>query len=88
MAPRDRRSYQAGKAAQKGFTAAERRAFLHGLPVQWKGGGKWNPGVVNGTIRKDATGRDYIEVRNTGAATRNVDSGEITRAYPGSVRKG
>lgn len=87
MAGADRRSYQAGKAAQKGFTAPERRAFLHGRAVQWKDGGKWHPGTVNGTIRKDVTGRDYIEVRNTGAATKNVDAGEITRAYPGSVRQ-
>jgi hypothetical protein len=88
MTPADRRSYQAGKAAQKGFTAAERKVFLHGYTVQWKDGGKWHPGVVVGMIHKDATGRDYIDVRNTGAATRNVAANEVTRAYPGSVRKG
>lgn len=80
------RSYQAGAASQKGFTAPERRAFLHGRAVLWKDGGKWHKGVVEGTIRKDATGRDYIAVRNTDKATRNVDQGETTRAYPGSVK--
>lgn len=88
MAATDRRSYQAGRAAQKDFTAAEQRAFLHGRPVQWKDGGKWHPGVVDGTIHKDVTGREYISVRNTGEATKNVDANEVTRAYPGSVRKG
>lgn len=69
-----------------GFTAPERRAFLHGRAVLWKDGGKWRDGVVNGTIRKDATGRDYLPVRNTGPATKNVGAGETTRAYPGSVK--
>lgn len=78
---------KAGAAAQKGFTAPERRAFLHGRAVLWKDAGKWHTGVVVGTVRKDATGRDYITVRNTDKATKNVAAGEETRAYPGSVKR-
>jgi len=82
----DRRSYQAGAASQKGFTVLERRAFLHGEQVLWKDSGKWNPGKVVGSIRKDATKREYITVQNTGGRTKNVETGEVTRAYPGSVK--
>jgi hypothetical protein len=74
-------------ADRKGFTAPERRAFLHGAKVLWEETYRWHPGVVVGTIRKDRTGRDYIAVKNTGPATKNVDAGEITRAYPGWVKK-
>lgn len=81
------RSYQAGAASRKGFTPPERRAFLHGRAVLWKDSGKWHKGVVEGTIRQDTPGRDYIMVRNTDKATKNVAAGEITRAYPGSVKK-
>lgn len=78
---------KAGAAARKGFTASERRAFLHGRAVLWKDGGRWHPGVVV-SLNKDVTGRDYATIRNTGPATKNVAAGETTRAYPGGIKKG
>lgn len=71
---------------KRGLTNAERRMFLHGVKVVWKDGAKWHPGVVV-SVNRDVTGRDYVTVRNTGKATRNVAAGEVTRAYPGYVKK-
>jgi hypothetical protein len=80
-------SYQAGAAFRRNFNNAERSAFKTGATVLWKDNRKWHEGrVVCGCVR-DSTGAEYVTVMNTDKPTRNVDSGETTRAYPGSVKK-
>ena len=83
----DRRSYQAGNKFRRTFTPAERRAFRNNRSVLWLDNRKWRTGVIVGGIGTDAAGAEYVVVLNTGHATRNVDDGETTRAYPGSVKK-
>ena len=76
-----------GAAFQRHFNNAERNAFRTGANVLWLDAKKWRRGrVVRGCVR-DVTGAEYITIMNTDKPTRNVDSGETTRAYPGSVKK-
>lgn len=76
-----------GGSFRRAFTDAERRAFRNNRAVLWHENRKWRRGVIIGGIHTDATGAQYVVVLNTDHATRNVDDGEQTRAYPGSVKK-
>lgn len=76
-----------GAAFRRGFSAQEMKNFATGKRIEWKDDRRWHPGTVVIGPRTDLTGAMYVLVRNTGAATRNVDAGEVTRAYPGSIRR-
>jgi hypothetical protein len=86
----DERNYRGGGKFRDYFTREEGHTFLVGRTVRWYDSGRWHNGVVVDGIRQDNRGgkrREYITIENTGVATKNVDSGERFRAYPGSVKK-
>ena len=76
-----------GYSFRRNFNNAERSAFRTGADILWLDSKKWRKGRVVRAYTRDATGAEYITIINTDKPTKNVDSGETTRAYPGSIKK-
>jgi hypothetical protein len=83
----DTKGGRQGAAFRRNFNNAERSAFKTGATVLWKDDRKWHKGCVVRAYTRDSTSAEYVTVMNTDKPTRNVDSGDTTRAYPGSVKK-
>lgn len=84
---KDRRSYQGGKKFVTEFSEADRRYYRAGRKVWWQDGGKWHTGLIVRCATQDPTGAWFITVMNTDKPTKNVDSGETTKVYPGRVKR-
>ena len=73
---------------RKKFKPAEREAFTPGAEVEWLNGSTWRTGVIRpgATIQTDSIGLQYIEITDTGKATRTITPGGMIWGSPGHLR--
>ncbi len=76
-----------GAAFRRNFNNAERAAYKVGANILWWDSRKWRKGRVVRAYQRDSTNAEYVTIMNTDRPTKNVDSGETTRVYPGGIKK-
>lgn len=73
--------------ARKRFTREERDALTVGTVIEHQTNGAWRPGVVVGTVVRDAhSGVESIDIRDTGKHTRTTFPGYTAPARPTNLR--